>query len=137
MVVLFINAVDGNFEKSFLSIEFVFSIVFRESDGYIYAVARVMAVNPFFRIFCFFLTIIENMPYRTQISPQNSRKERISRSFLKPLRGYDGFNSLLYHLGNLCCLHSLVFLVWDRVEKMDFYRYGTDGIGVKRNKTVF
>ena len=38
MVVLFINAVDGNFEKSFLSIEFVFSIVFRESDGYIYAV---------------------------------------------------------------------------------------------------
>lgn len=94
-------------------------------------------VNPFFRIFCFFLTIIENMPYRTQISPQNSRKERISRSFLKPLLGYDGFNSLLYHLGNLCCLHSLVFLVWDRAEKMDFYRYGTDGIGVKRNKTVF
>ena len=94
-------------------------------------------VNPFFRIFCFFLTIIENMPYITQISPQNSRKERISRSFLKPLRGYDGFNSLLYHLGNLCCLHSLVFLVWDRVEKMDFYRYMTDGIGVKRNKTVF
>ena len=87
--------------------------------------------------FLFFLTIIENMPYRTQISPQNSRKERISRSFLKPLLGYDGFNSLLYHLGNLCCLHSLVFLVWDRVEKMDFYRYGTDGIGVKRNKTVF
>ena len=40
--VLFINAVDGNFEKSFLSVEFVFSIVFRESDGYIYAVARVM-----------------------------------------------------------------------------------------------
>mgnify|MGYP006976864153 CR=1 FL=1 len=91
----------------------------------------------FFEFFCFFLTIIENMPYRTQISPQNSRKERISRSFLKPLRGYDGFNSLLYHLGNLCCLHSLVFLIWDRVEKMDFYRYGTDGIGVKRNKTVF
>lgn len=96
-----------------------------------------LLVNPFFRFFCFFLTIIENMPYRTQISPQNSRKERISRSFLKPLRGYDGFNSLLYHLGNLCCLHSLVFLIWDRVEKMDFYRYGTDGIGVKRNKTVF
>lgn len=102
----------------------------------VYYTKPYVLVNPFFE-FLFFLTIIENMPYRTQISPQNSRKERISRSFLKPLRGYDGFNSLLYHLGNLCCLHSLVFLVWDRVEKMDFYRYGTDGIGVKRNKTVF
>ena len=50
MVVLFINAVDGNFEKSFLSIEFVFSIVFRESDGYIYAVARVMADELFFKV---------------------------------------------------------------------------------------
>ena len=38
--VLFINAVDGNFEKSFFSVEFVFSIVFRESDGYIYAVEQ-------------------------------------------------------------------------------------------------
>ena len=43
-------------------------------------------VNPFFFDFLFFLTIIENMPYRTQISPQNSRKERISRSFLKTTR---------------------------------------------------
>ena len=50
MVVLFINAVDGNFEKSFLSVEFVFSIVFRESDGYIYAVARVMADELFFKV---------------------------------------------------------------------------------------
>ena len=50
MVVLFINAVDGNFEKSFLSIEFIFSIVFRESDGYIYAVARVMADELFFKV---------------------------------------------------------------------------------------
>ena len=50
LVVLFINAVDGNFEKSFLSIEFVFSIVFRESDGYIYAVARVMADELFFKV---------------------------------------------------------------------------------------
>ena len=49
-VVLFINAVDGNFEKSFLSVEFVFSIVFRESDGYIYAVARVMADELFFKV---------------------------------------------------------------------------------------
>ena len=44
------NAVDGNFEKSFLSVEFVFSIVFRESDGYIYAVARVMADELFFKV---------------------------------------------------------------------------------------
>ena len=50
LVVLFINAVDGNFEKSFLSVEFVFSIVFRESDGYIYAVARVMADELFFKV---------------------------------------------------------------------------------------
>lgn len=49
-VVLFINAVDGNFEKSFLSVEFVFSIVFRESDGYIYAIARVMADELFFKV---------------------------------------------------------------------------------------
>ena len=48
--VLFINAVDGNFEKSFFSVEFVFSIVFRESDGYIYAVARVMADELFFKV---------------------------------------------------------------------------------------
>ena len=48
--VLFINAVDGNFEKSFLSVEFVFSIVFRESDGYIYAVARVMTDELFFKV---------------------------------------------------------------------------------------
>lgn len=94
-------------------------------------------VNPFFRFFCFFLTIIENRLYKAKNSPQNSRKERISRSFLKPLCGYDCFDSLFYHLGNLRCLHSLVFLVRDRIEKMDFYRYGTDGIGVKRNKTVF
>ena len=94
-------------------------------------------VNPFFRIFCFFLTIIENMPYRTQISPQNSRKERISRSFLKPLRGYDGFNSLLYHLCDLCRLHSLVLLIRDWIEEMNFDCYGTNCIGVKRNKTVF
>ena len=44
--VLFINAVDGNFEKSFLSVEFVFSIVFRE----IYAVARVMTDELFFKV---------------------------------------------------------------------------------------
>ena len=50
MDVLFINAVDGNFEKSFLSVEFVFSIVFRESDGYIYAVARVMTDELFFKV---------------------------------------------------------------------------------------
>ena len=49
-VVLFINAVDGNFEKSFFSVEFVFSIVFRESDGYIYAVARVMTDELFFKV---------------------------------------------------------------------------------------
>ena len=91
----------------------------------------------FFEFFVFFLTIIENRLYKAKNSPQNSRKERISRSFLKPLCGYDCFDSLFYHLGNLRCLHSLVFLVWDRVKKMDFYRYGTDGIGVKRNKTVF
>lgn len=48
--VLFINAVDGNFEKSFFSVEFVFSIVFRESDGYIYAVARVMTDELFFKV---------------------------------------------------------------------------------------
>ena len=48
--VLFINAVDGNFEKSFFSVEFVFSIVSRESDGYIYAVARVMTDELFFKV---------------------------------------------------------------------------------------
>ena len=48
--VLFINAVDGNFEKELLSVEFVFSIVFRESDGYIYVVARVMTDELFFKV---------------------------------------------------------------------------------------
>lgn len=49
-VVLFINAVDGNFEKSFLSVELVFSVVLREGDGYINRVTRVMADELFFKI---------------------------------------------------------------------------------------
>ena len=104
----------------------------------VYYTKTLRSCQPVFSNFLFFSYYYRKYALQNPNQPpQNSRKERISRSFLKPLRGYDGFNSLLYHLGNLCCLHSLVFLVWDRVEKMDFYRYGTDGIGVKRNKTVF
>lgn len=103
-----------------------------------FIIQNLTSVNPFFLNFLFFSYYYRKYALQNPNQPPRiAEKSAYHALFLKPLRGYDGFNSLLYHLGNLCCLHSLVFLVWDRVEKMDFYRYGTDGIGVKRNKTVF
>ena len=67
--VLFINAVDGNFEKSFLSVEFVFSIVFRESDGYIYAVARVMADELFFKVIDVMILCQEKVQIKNDFFP--------------------------------------------------------------------
>ena len=49
-MILFVNAVDGNFEKCLFSVEFVFSIVLREGDGYVHAVSRVMADELFFEV---------------------------------------------------------------------------------------
>ena len=49
-MILFVNAVDGNFEKCLFSVELVFSIVLREGDGYVHAVSRVMADELFFEV---------------------------------------------------------------------------------------
>lgn len=103
----------------------------------VYYTKPYVLVNPFFRIFCFFFYYYRKYALQNPNQPPRiAEKSAYHALFLETLRGYDGFN--FFTISAI----SVVFIpwyssAWDRVEKMDFYRYGTDGIGVKRNKTVF
>ena len=48
--VLFINPVDSNFKKCFFSVEFIFSVIAWECNGYINRVARMMTDELIFKI---------------------------------------------------------------------------------------